>query len=298
VIHPELNRILDEYNNIAENYERGAIDLADATSSIGQLQVVDGQGWVWGIDPNTGSFIRSSPGQSDPQPADPENFSPSQIPFSGSQGPSPAASPPWATPSSDPHDAWTPPPPPSRRGSPSRSPRESSRAQSSGSFFTQNRRTIIIAAVVVIVLILVLVGRKSPGTTTTSTLPPVTTTSAPTTSTTTTTIAPLSPGTPSSAEMLQDISGISQGPTSISDVTNYVWHPGTHVAIVQHVAFFSGLAAVSARVSVARATKVTGGAVSSFVWRDSTTNAVLYKGHIDWVRRGASWQMVTWPVFS
>jgi hypothetical protein len=321
-IHPELNRILEEYNKISTNYENGSIQLPDAIASIAQLQVIDGLGWVWGIDHNTGNFVRSTPGSPELVPSDPEEFAPSQIPYTQSHFDQPRAPYDTVVPSwedapgitSSPHDAWTPPaPPPSRRGTArtsKRTPRlrpskeKTLQPSSSGAvmgFVSQNRRTVIIAVVVVVLLSFALLSRRAPSTPPTSTLPPATSLAPTTQPPRPTTTRPVSIPTraPSAGEMSRAFAGISRASTSVRAILSFVDNPGNHVAVVQHVAFFTGLTSVHALLQQTPATHTgTSTAQSTFTFLDASTHEVLYTGKVYWVRHTAAWRMSTWPTFT
>jgi hypothetical protein len=316
-IHPELTRLLEEYNQILNSYEANNITLDEATASLSRLSVTDGLGWVWAVDPQTGLFTKAAP-DGTPQPADAADFAANQIPYAGApsspllQPPNVGGAPPslWTTPpGSDQYDSFTPPqPPPSRRGSGGSStpPPRSNRSGSGGrgGFFSGNRRLVIIVGVIVVVVVIALLSRKSTtGTTTSSTLPPATSTSStsPTTTTTvpvTSSTSPAQPGVPSVTQMNSVFGAISNGTQAVTDIRSSVVRPGTHVDIVQHVAFFTGLNQVGAYIIDGPARRVPGGATSTFTLRDGANGPRLYSGRATWVIQGGVWKLSTWPAFS
>lgn len=78
-LHPELQRIEQQYFALAEDLRMGHISEQDALSVIGNLRAVDGEGALWSIDPYSGEFVRAMPGE-EPYPADPARFAPAQLP--------------------------------------------------------------------------------------------------------------------------------------------------------------------------------------------------------------------------
>lgn len=59
-IHPNLARLGSVYDSILEAMNSGQITVAEARSRINQLEERDDQGIRWGIDPDTGSYIRKT----------------------------------------------------------------------------------------------------------------------------------------------------------------------------------------------------------------------------------------------
>jgi hypothetical protein len=90
-MHPELKRIEDQYLSLVADLQAGHIGQADALAVLTNLTAVDGEGWVWSIDPYSGEFLRALPGQPG-APADPFHFSVSRLPVV------PVAVPPHGTP--------------------------------------------------------------------------------------------------------------------------------------------------------------------------------------------------------
>lgn len=78
-MHPELKRIEEQYLSLVADLQAGHIGQADALAVLANLTAVDGEGWVWSIDPATGEFLRSLPGQPGVF-ADPAQFSPARLP--------------------------------------------------------------------------------------------------------------------------------------------------------------------------------------------------------------------------
>ena len=78
-MHPELKRIEDQYLSLVADLQAGHIGQADALAVLANLTAVDGEGWVWSIDPYSGEFLRALPGQPG-APADPSQFSVARLP--------------------------------------------------------------------------------------------------------------------------------------------------------------------------------------------------------------------------
>lgn len=78
-MHPELMRIEEQYLSLVADLQAGHIGQADALAVLANLTAVDGEGWVWSIDPSTGEFLRALPGQPGAF-ADPAQFSVSRLP--------------------------------------------------------------------------------------------------------------------------------------------------------------------------------------------------------------------------
>lgn len=78
-MHPELKRIEDQYLSLVADLQAGHIGQADALAVLANLTAVDGEGWVWSIDPSTGEFLRALPGQPG-MFADPTQFNSSRLP--------------------------------------------------------------------------------------------------------------------------------------------------------------------------------------------------------------------------
>jgi hypothetical protein len=316
-VHPELSQILDKYHSILADYDSGNLDLASTQELLSRLQVIDGAGMVWGINPETGFFTKASPGQA-PMQADASEFAPNQINTSPSPLPSsPMSRPPVVSPSTTPSTPWdqghtapdaydnytAPKPPPSRRPGGKKSSR-SPRLSSPG-LFGANRRVIIIGAIVVVVIIIAFVAKKPSATAPTSTLPPIQSTSstAPTTTTTIATTTTTVPGgtlgrVPTTTQMNDVFSALSQGSSSLATIRQNIVAPGTGVSIIEHVAFFSGLASVQATISDSRPRIVAGGASSSFSLRAPGSHTLLYTGTAHWVVRAGTWKLATWPTLS
>lgn len=90
-MHPELNRIEESYLALVADLQAGHIGQTDALAVLSGLTAVDGDGWVWSIDPYSGDFLRAMPGQP-ASPADPSQFVASRLPVV------PVAVPPHGTP--------------------------------------------------------------------------------------------------------------------------------------------------------------------------------------------------------
>jgi len=78
-VHPELQRIDEQYRSLAADLAAGHVSQADAMMILANLTAVDGEGWVWSIDPYSGEFLRALPGQPG-SPADPALFVVSRLP--------------------------------------------------------------------------------------------------------------------------------------------------------------------------------------------------------------------------
>jgi len=78
-MHPELERLNQQYLNLVADLSAGYVSQTDALRVLEGLTAVDGQGWVWSIDPYTGMFVRALPGQA-PVPADEREFVPALLP--------------------------------------------------------------------------------------------------------------------------------------------------------------------------------------------------------------------------
>jgi hypothetical protein len=78
-LHPELQRIEQQYFALAEDLRLGNISESDALAVMGNLRAVDGEGALWSIDPYSGDFVRAVPG-GPAYPTDPARFAPAQLP--------------------------------------------------------------------------------------------------------------------------------------------------------------------------------------------------------------------------
>jgi hypothetical protein len=88
VLHPDLSRLQERYNEVLDEYEAGNISYEDALATVQAMSVVDGSGFIWAIDSISGSFLRAVPGEL-PVETDPSEFTPARIPTQGSA--------PWAS---------------------------------------------------------------------------------------------------------------------------------------------------------------------------------------------------------
>jgi hypothetical protein len=88
VLHPDLSRLQERYNEVLDQYEAGNISYDDALATVQAMSVVDGSGFIWIIDSVSGSFLRAVPGEA-PVETDPSEFAPARIPSQGSA--------PWAS---------------------------------------------------------------------------------------------------------------------------------------------------------------------------------------------------------
>lgn len=88
VLHPDLDSLRSQYNQVLDELEAGNLSYDDALSSVQAMSVVDGGGFIWLIDTATGGFLRAVPGEV-PQEADPSEFVAARIPSAGSS--------PWAS---------------------------------------------------------------------------------------------------------------------------------------------------------------------------------------------------------
>ena len=57
-MHPELERLQSYVNQVLDAYEGGQVGYDEARALIAEAQVVDGAGWTWGIDAESGQFFR------------------------------------------------------------------------------------------------------------------------------------------------------------------------------------------------------------------------------------------------
>jgi hypothetical protein len=78
-MHPELQRLEQQYMNLVAELQAGHILEEDALRVLAGFTAIDGEGAVWSIDPFTGEFVRAFP-NSTPTPTDPSAFAPSQLP--------------------------------------------------------------------------------------------------------------------------------------------------------------------------------------------------------------------------
>jgi hypothetical protein len=88
MLHPDLDSLRSQYNQVLDELEAGNLSYDDALSSVQAMSVVDGGGFIWLIDTATGGFLRAVPGEV-PQEADPSEFAAARIPSAGSS--------PWAS---------------------------------------------------------------------------------------------------------------------------------------------------------------------------------------------------------
>lgn len=103
MLHPDLDSLRSQYNQVLDELEAGNLSYDDALSSVQAMSVVDGGGFIWLIDTATGGFLRAVPGEV-PQEADPSEFIAARIPSAGSS--------PWASQ----QDLLRPPASPRSRG--------------------------------------------------------------------------------------------------------------------------------------------------------------------------------------
>ena len=78
MMHPELVNIQNRYERILDDNEAGHLTFEQAMDMVNQLAAIDGDGYVWSMNPQTGTFLRAQPGGI-PQPADAGMFIPAQI---------------------------------------------------------------------------------------------------------------------------------------------------------------------------------------------------------------------------
>ena len=62
VLHPDLDSLRSQYNQVLDELEAGNLSYDDALSSVQAMSVVDGGGFIWLIDTATGGFLRAVPG--------------------------------------------------------------------------------------------------------------------------------------------------------------------------------------------------------------------------------------------
>lgn len=82
MLHPDLAQLHASYTAVLDDYDEGNLSYDDALASIGAMTVIDGAGFVWAIDTETGEFTRAQPGDV-PQFAQPSAFVPAQVPSRG-----------------------------------------------------------------------------------------------------------------------------------------------------------------------------------------------------------------------
>ena len=78
-LHPELQRLEQQYYALGEELRAGNISQDDALRLLTTLVAVDGEGATWSVDPYSGSFLRSFHG-GPPMQTDPSLFAPAQLP--------------------------------------------------------------------------------------------------------------------------------------------------------------------------------------------------------------------------
>jgi hypothetical protein len=83
MLHPDLHRLQEQYNQVLDEYESGNLTYDVALSTLQAMSVIDGNGYIWTIDSASGAFLRAVPGDA-PYAADPGEFTPAQIPSQGS----------------------------------------------------------------------------------------------------------------------------------------------------------------------------------------------------------------------
>lgn len=88
MLHPDLDSLRSQYNQVLDELEAGNMSHPEAVSSVQAMSVIDGGGYVWLIDTATGGFLRAVPGET-PQEEDPSKFMSARIPSPGSS--------PWAS---------------------------------------------------------------------------------------------------------------------------------------------------------------------------------------------------------
>lgn len=78
-IHPDLHKMQEQFDKICAAYEAEQIKYDTAADTISKLSVVDGKGWVWGINIESGEFTRTAPGGT-PVEANPAEFQVPTVP--------------------------------------------------------------------------------------------------------------------------------------------------------------------------------------------------------------------------
>lgn len=91
-IHPELAKLQQDYLQLYNDVNSGAVTPEQAQQVLANLTSLDGDGALWSIDPNTGRLQRAMPGQP-PQPAEPHQFAPSRLPAPPTPTPPPHGTP-------------------------------------------------------------------------------------------------------------------------------------------------------------------------------------------------------------
>jgi len=88
MLHPDLDALRRQYNQVLDELEAGNLSYEEALSTVQAMSAVDGAGFIWVIDTETGGFLRATPGES-PEECDPGLFAAARIPSAGSS--------PWAS---------------------------------------------------------------------------------------------------------------------------------------------------------------------------------------------------------
>jgi len=85
-LHPDLANLDAVYRKLYEDVSNGTLTVDDAVIVLENTQVPDGDGALWSIDPHSGDFIRTIPGQDAGSVTDPAMFVGAvlpPIPFNG-----------------------------------------------------------------------------------------------------------------------------------------------------------------------------------------------------------------------
>ena len=331
MLHPELARLQERYNEVLDQHEAGNLSYEDALISVQAMSVIDGSGYAWIVDPESGGFLRATPGDA-PYPADPSQFTPAQIPTKGSA--------PWASQ----QDLMRPPavqsqvpggfdnyveqPQPSfaprtQRLPSDDEPRKAPRRQDKGAprkqlsipslpniqvpqFVRQNRRMVIVAGVVVAVLALVMFTKPDqgepsipaspetfpPATAPVVSVPPVDATTAPVP-----TVAPAASNVPSEELIYKVLAAISSGDRNAMAVN--VINQLDAKALALRTAEFKGYAATNLGITTTPARIEKSKVFSDLKLVDTASGTVLASVKVRWVySQDGYWKLNNAPSFT
>jgi hypothetical protein len=326
MLHPELARLQERYNEVLDQHEAGNLSYDDALISVQAMSVIDGSGYAWIVDPESGGFLRATPGDT-PHLADPSQFTPAQIPSKGSA--------PWASQqdlmrppavsgqASGSSEGFTDQPSFAQRSQrlPSDDePRRASRSREKAAprkqfaipniqvpdFVHQNKRMVIVAGVVVVVLALVMFTKPkqgepsipaSPETFPAATAPVVTTPPVDAPVAPVPTVAPVAANVPSEELMYKVLAAISSGDRNAMslNVANQI----DAKPLALRTAEFKGYAATNLGVTTTPARIEKSKVFSDLQLVDTASGTVLGSVKVRWIyTQDGYWKLNNAPSFA
>jgi len=300
-VHPDLLQLQQHYNHVLDEYEAKNLSYDDAMATLAAMTAVDGAGWIWSIDAQTGSFVKARPG-GEAEPAHESTFVPAQldglgqVSSSNTHLPKPPGGfvdlnqPPVigrTPPATPPPTAWAPPTPPptvtkENRSRRARAPREPRRTGGGAvppdltklrEALAGRGRTIgLVAAAVIVVFLLATSSGPATPHTSPSTQP-----------------SSLSGPAPTTAQVVQVLDGLVHG----ESVGSLVYASGSRAEARTFSAQYVGFHALGWYISTTTP-RISGQSYTSTLRLFNKTTP-LATARASWVLRGGAWELAAWP---